>query len=131
MPNPSLAVNGRAVCGVLPVVDIVFLDRSSLRGRWRAVGSSGDPGSFLTIIRGGGPACRELCAWKRGNELASRCIRQKQTQKRSSREIKTRLGGDRLLTRWEGMILRLVEAHPWANHYPSVAAVVVQAHWHW
>lgn len=64
MPSPSLDVSGRAVWGVLPVVEMVFFDRSSFLGRWRDVGSSGDPGSFLTMILGGGPAFRELCAGK-------------------------------------------------------------------
>lgn len=66
IPSPSLDVNGRAVCGVLPVVDMVFLDRSSFRGRWRVAGSSGDPGSFFTMILGGGAAFRELFVGNRG-----------------------------------------------------------------
>lgn len=56
MPSPlSRDVSGRALMGLAPVV---FLDRSSLRGRWRGVGASGDVGSFLTIIFGGTPGSR-------------------------------------------------------------------------
>jgi hypothetical protein len=59
MPNPSLAVNGRAVAGE---VVFVFLERSSLLGRWRppAVGRSGEWGSFFTMIFGGLAAFRDL-----------------------------------------------------------------------
>jgi len=39
---------------------LVFLERSNLLGRWRAVARSGEPGSFLTNILGGPPALREL-----------------------------------------------------------------------
>lgn len=60
MPSPSLDVNGRAVWGVVPPVEIVSFDRSSFLGRWRAAGNSGEPGSFLTMILGGPPVFREL-----------------------------------------------------------------------
>lgn len=47
-----------------------FLDKSSLRGRWRLVGNcSGEPGSFLTIILGGPPALRELFDCNIGQHL--------------------------------------------------------------
>lgn len=47
--SPSLPPSaGRAVAAPEPAR--VFLDRSSLRGRCRVVGISGDPGSFFTII---------------------------------------------------------------------------------
>lgn len=57
MPSPPLsrAVRGRAVAGE---VVFVFFDKSSFLGRWRAVGKSGDAGSFFTIILGGWPAFR-------------------------------------------------------------------------
>lgn len=67
MPSPSRAVSGRAVPGVAAPV-LVFLDRSSFLGRWRAVVRSGELGSFFTIILGGPPAFRDalggedLCA---------------------------------------------------------------------
>lgn len=60
MPSapPSLAVSGLPVAGD---VLFTFLDRSNRRGRWRdEVDSSGEPGSFLTMILGGPPALREL-----------------------------------------------------------------------
>lgn len=41
----------------------VFLERSSLLGRCRPVGRSGEPGSFLTRILGP-PAPRDLCIVK-------------------------------------------------------------------
>lgn len=50
MPNPSLPNAGRAVAAPDPVR--VFLDKSSFRGRWRATATSGEPGSFFTIILG-------------------------------------------------------------------------------
>lgn len=57
--SPSRAVKGRAVAGE-PELG-AFLDKSSLRGRCRFVGScSGEPGSFFTIILGGPPTLREL-----------------------------------------------------------------------
>jgi hypothetical protein len=54
---PSLPVSGPR-----PVAEVVFVffDRSSFRGRWRAVGRSGEDGSFFTMIFGGPPAFREL-----------------------------------------------------------------------
>ena len=51
---------------------MVFLERSSFRGRWRAAGNSGDPGSFLTIILGGAPALRELFRGLLVSELIGR-----------------------------------------------------------
>jgi hypothetical protein len=53
IPRPlSLDVNGafRPVIGFEPDA---FFDRSSLRGRWRGVGRSGEEGSFFTTILGG------------------------------------------------------------------------------
>lgn len=72
IPSPlvSRAVSGRAEPGTPLLVD-VFLERSSLLGRCLAVGgggggggcccTSGEPGSFLTMILGAEPpALREL-----------------------------------------------------------------------
>ncbi len=58
MPRPSLAVRGRAVPGVVEFA-APPLDKSSLLGRCRGVGS-GEPGSFFTMIFGGGAARRDL-----------------------------------------------------------------------
>lgn len=76
MPRPSRAVSGRAVPGAPPLA-LAPLDRSSRRGRWRGVGS-GELGSFLTTILGGG-AFREAlggedfaCAPPRGLPLPDR-----------------------------------------------------------
>ncbi len=44
---------------------VVFLERSSFLGRWRAVCRPGEPGSFLTIIFGA-VAFRELCVVEQG-----------------------------------------------------------------
>jgi hypothetical protein len=59
IPKPSLAVSGRAEAGVDDPV-FVFLERSSLLGLCLVVGSSGDPGSFFTMIFGGPAAFLEL-----------------------------------------------------------------------
>lgn len=41
MPNPPLDVNGRAVAGVLPLVEMVFWERSNCVGRRRALTGGG------------------------------------------------------------------------------------------
>lgn len=69
-PAESRAVSGadgRAVCG--PRAPGVLDDRSSRFGLGRAVDILGDPGSFLTLIMGGGPL-RSLAS----RQLISYCI---------------------------------------------------------
>lgn len=59
IPNPlSRDPRGRAVAAPEPTWPP--RDKSSLRGRWRAVVRSGEPGSFLTMILGGPPPVRDL-----------------------------------------------------------------------
>lgn len=91
---------------------MVFLERSSFRGRWRAVGSSGEPGSFLTMILGGGPAFRELLAEKQ--RVVSFSVQS--ANWRLLGEIRL---GNALLTRWEEMISLSVEVVPWGSRYLS------------
>lgn len=101
MPSPSLAVNGRAVAGLLELV-FVFLERSNLLGLCRAVGGSGEPGSFLTMILGGPPAFRELLIKKR--RLVSHAKRRRNADTRGDAEAYL---GLRDKCKWDGITYAL------------------------
>jgi hypothetical protein len=101
----------------------VFLERSSLLGRCRPVGRSGEPGSFLTRILGP-PAFRDLCV-----------VKQDRVSKDRGKQMRNPRISKGLLTRWVAWVCVCSLSRPTllGSHYRSAvlqALTRVRAHSH-